>query len=167
MRATRPFAAVAAAVLGLACGGGGPGDRGVSEPPPPETTCPIPVAVAHPTFRGHVLPMLRLTCGANSAISCHGTPSPPGKVSYAASLDASAVHAQLLLEPANAPPGAGWRRIAPGDPARSWLLEKVTQDDPGGAGQAYGNRMPLGLPNLCAPTVETIRSWVAAGAKDD
>ncbi|HYD41755.1 MAG TPA: hypothetical protein VEB43_13085 [Anaeromyxobacter sp.] len=167
MRATRPFAALAAAVLVLACGGGGSDGLGVQEPPPPETTCPIPVAVASPTFREHILPVLRQTCGANSAISCHGTPSPRGHVSYAASLTASEIHAQLLAEPANAPLDAGWRRIAPGDPARSWLLEKVTKDDPGGAGQAYGNRMPLGLPNLCAPTVETIRSWVAAGAKDD
>jgi len=167
MRATRLFAAVGAAVLVHACGGGGSDGLGVSEPPPAETTCPIPVAVANPTFRADVLPVLRLNCGANSAISCHGTPSPRGHVSYAPSLGASEVHALLLAEPANAPLDAGWRRIAPGDPARSWLLEKVGKDDPGGAGQAYGNRMPLGLPNLCAPTVETIRSWVAAGAKDD
>ncbi len=167
MRATRLLAAVSAAAAVLACGGAGADDMGVQEPPPADTTCPIPVAVSHPTFRGDILPLLRLTCGANSAISCHGAPSPRGHVSYAASLGASEVHAQLLAAPANAPPGTEWRRIAPGDPARSWLLEKVTQDDPGGAGQAYGNRMPLGLPNLCAPTVETIRSWIAAGAKDD
>jgi hypothetical protein len=43
----------------------------------------------------------------------------------------------------------------------------VTEDDPGGAGQAYGNRMPLGLPDLCAPTVETLRTWITLGAQDD
>jgi hypothetical protein len=48
--------------------------------------------------------------------------------------------------------------------SHSWLIEKVTRDDPGGTGQAYGNRMPYGLPNLCAPTVQTLKNWITAGA---
>jgi len=112
--------------------------------------------------------MLRSTCGSGSATSCHGTPSPVGHVSYAPSLGAHEVWAQLVeVEPSSAPPGAGWRRVAAGDPARSWLVEKVTRDDPGGAGLAYGNRMPYGLPNLCAPTVQVLTAWIARGAPDD
>jgi hypothetical protein len=154
--------------VGCGAGGGGGGGGGSSSGGPGQTTCPIPTAVAHPTFRGDVLPMLRMTCGANSAISCHGTPSPRGHVSYAPELAAHDVWAQLVnVDPANAPAGEGWKRIAAGDPDHSWLLVKVTQDDPGGAGQAYGNRMPLGLPDLCDPTVETLRNWVAQGALDE
>ena len=135
--------------------------------PPPET-CPIPVAVAAPTFSGQVLPMLRSTCGAGSAISCHGTPSPAGHVSYAPSLTATEVWGQLVgVDPSSAPPGAGWKRVASADVAHSWLIEKVTRDDPGGTGQAYGNRMPLGLPNLCAPTVQTLKAWIERGAMND
>jgi hypothetical protein len=110
--------------------------------------------------------MFRSSCGAGSALSCHGTPSPAGHVSFAASLTSTQVRAQLVdVDPSNAPPG--WKRVAPGDPARSWLIEKVTRDDPGGAGQASGNRMPYGLPNLCAPTVQTLVRWIQLGALDD
>jgi hypothetical protein len=131
-------------------------------------TCPIPVAVAAPTFSGHVLPMLRSTCGSGSAISCHGTPSPVGHVSYASSLTAAEVWGQLVgVPPSNAPLGVGWMRIAAFDVPHSWLIEKVTQDNPGGAGQAYGNRMPYGLPNLCDPTVQTLKNWIELGALDN
>jgi hypothetical protein len=128
------------------------------------------VAVAAPTFARDVLPALRLSCGAGDAATCHGTPSPIGKVSYAEGLSAAAVLAGLKEAPANAPPtapgGGAWLRVAPGEPGRSWLLEKVTQDDPGGQGQAYGNRMPLQAPNLCAATVETLTAWIARGAPE-
>lgn len=159
--AVLPLLVAAAAACGGAAGERDPGT-------PPATTCPIPAAVEAPTFSGHVLPMLRTTCGAGSATSCHGSPSPVGHVSYSAQLSATEVHAQLVdVEPSNAPTGAGWKRIAPGDAARSWLIEKVTRDDPGGVGQAYGNRMPYGLPNLCDPTVQTIVSWIERGAPND
>jgi len=157
----------ALALLAAGCGG-----AAAPEPPaPPVTTCPIPVAVAAPTFARDVLPALRQSCGAGDAATCHGTPSPVGKVSYAPSLTAAAVLAGLKdAAPANAPaaaPGGGaWLRVAPGEPARSWLLAKVTQDDPGGAGQAYGNRMPLQAPNLCDATVQTLTTWIALGAPE-
>jgi hypothetical protein len=170
-RAVNPTMPRSALVLALAllaaCGGAG--DE--PEPAPPET-CPIPVAVAAPTFSGHVLPMLRSTCGAaDGATSCHGLPGPgvpAGHVSYANSLTPTQVRSQLVgVDPSNAPPGAGWKRVAAGDVAHSWLIEKITRDDPGGTGQAYGNRMPYGLPNLCAPTVQTVKAWITAGALND
>ncbi|MGC4001381.1 MAG: hypothetical protein QM767_29560 [Anaeromyxobacter sp.] len=158
---------LAAAAALLACAGA-EGNGSTTEPPPGQTTCPIPSAQDLPTFRATVLPMLQSTCGANSAISCHGTPSPRGHVSYSPALTADDIWAELVdVEPSSAPPGAGWLRIAAGDPSRSWLIEKVTQDDPGGAGQAYGNRMPLGLPDLCDPTVQTLRTWILLGAQND
>jgi hypothetical protein len=156
------------AALLSACGGPA-ADSGPSAPPsPPGETCPIPVAVAAPTFSGHVLPVFRSTCGAGSATACHGTPSPVGHVSFAPALAAADVRAQLVgIDPSSAPPGAGWKRVAAGDVAHSWLIEKITRDDPGGAGQAFGNRMPLGLPNLCAPTVQTLQAWIRLGALND
>ncbi len=62
--------------------------------------------------------------------------------------------------PTNAPPL--YLRIAPGDPAHSWLLVKITEDEPGGTG--YGARMPLGLPDVCPETVQAFTSWIIDGA---
>jgi hypothetical protein len=76
------------------------------------------------------------------------------------------VRNQLVnVVPANAPTGQGWLRVAPGDPAHSWILEKVTKDQPGGTG--YGARMPYAAPNLCQPTVDTLSAWIQAGALDN
>ncbi len=160
-------ALAALAALLCACGPAAPGGA-TAAPPQPVTTCPITVPIAAPTFGGDVLPLFRMTCGANSATSCHGSPSPVGHVSYAPELTATQVWSTLVnVVPSNAPLGAGWVRIAPNDPAHSWLVEKVTKDDPGGAGQAYGNRMPYGLPNLCDATVQTIVNWIDRGAPND
>jgi hypothetical protein len=140
----------------------------VAPPAPPGETCPITVAVAAPTFSAHVLPVFRSTCGSGSATACHGTPSPVGHISFAPALTATEVRAQLVgVDPSSAPLGAGWKRVAASSVVRSWLIEKVTQDNPGGTGQAYGNRMPLGLPNLCAPTVQTVKTWIELGALND
>jgi hypothetical protein len=145
-----------------------PADPFASTNTTPPTTCPITSAVNEPHFAAHVLPVLHQTCGAGSALTCHGTPSPAGHVSWSPTLAANQVWAQLVdVGPSNAPVGVGWKRIAPGDLGRSWLIEKVTRDDPGGAGQAYGNRMPYGLPNLCDATVQTIEAWILRGAPND
>lgn len=147
-----------AAALAAACGG--------AEPPAVPTTCPVPVAPAAPTFSGHVLPILRSSCGASSAATCHGGAAPPGHVSWDPARSAAEVRADLVdVDPANAPPGQGWKRIAPFDVGRSWLVEKVTSDQPGGSG--YGARMPYSLPNLCDGTVATIEGWIERGAPAD
>lgn len=143
--------------LVAACGGG-PGSMAQQ---PPATTCPIPAAVAAPTFRTDILPALRQSCGASSATSCHGGNTPPGHVSYDVSRSAAEVYGALYgVAPASAP--AGWLLVAPGDLAHSWIVEKVTKDQPGGTG--YGARMPYGAPDLCAPTLQTLESWIVAGA---
>jgi len=154
--------AIAAASL-AACAGSGTEPSPASSPP---TTCPVPVAIASPTFSADVLPrILHTSCGAGSAASCHGGTSPPGHVSWDPSRTAPEVLGDLVnVVPSNAPPGQGWLRVTPGDVAHSWLLEKVTRDSPGGSG--YGARMPYSLPNLCDPTVQTIASWIERGAPE-
>ena len=61
--------------------------------------------------------------------------------------------------PASAP--SGYLRIAPRDPAHSWLLVKITSDNPGGG---YGTRMPQVGANVCQATVDNITTWINAGA---
>jgi hypothetical protein len=74
------------------------------------------------------------------------------------------VHADLLKPPANAP-ATFTALIAPLDVPHSWLVEKVTKDQPGGTG--YGARMPYAAPNLCDATVATIETWINLGAPND
>jgi ABC-type transport system substrate-binding protein len=141
-----------------ACGGGG----GTSAPtvPPPATTCPIPVAKASPSWKTDLYPAIQSSCGS-AATSCHQGPSPTGHVVYSGTSDQ--VYAQLVgVVPASAP--AGYFRVAPGDLAHSWILEKVTKDNPGGG---YGARMPYAAPNLCQPTVDTLSAWISAGAHNN
>jgi len=147
--------------LALACGEGEPAGSPDGGGGPP-STCPIPTPVAAPTFSANVLPMLQATCGS-LATSCHGGATAAGHVQYATGPGRTAqdVYADLVnASPSNAP--AGFLRVKPGDPAQSWLFEKVTKDQPGGAG--YGARMPYGLPNLCQPTVDTLASWITQQA---
>jgi hypothetical protein len=130
-------------------------------------------ALSAPRFGADILPMLQSTCGGTSAAtSCHGGAAPPGKVVYATGPARSATDVWNDLVdavPANAPLGVGWKRIAKNDVAHSWLIEKVTQDDPGSpqAFGAYGARMPYSLPNLCAATVQTLKNWIDRGAPND
>ncbi len=99
-------------------------------------------------------------------MSCHGGgAAPAGHVVYGtfAGRTATDVRADLVNAPAaNAPAGAGWLRVKPFDPSRSWLLEKVTRDQPGGSG--YGARMPLDAPDLCPSTLNALTAWIAQGA---
>lgn len=143
-----------------ACGGGGGTS---STPPPTPTTCPIPVAKASPSFSTDIYPALQSSCGS-AAAGCHQGPSPTGHVIYSGT--SAEVYAQLVnVPPANAPAGQGWLRVKPGDVAHSWIIEKVTKDQPGGSG--YGARMPLAAPDLCQPTVDTLSAWISAGAPEN
>jgi hypothetical protein len=148
--------AIVSMLAAFGCGGtdasGGPGT----------STCPITVIPAHPTFTADILPALQASCGS-AATSCHGGPTASGHVDYSTSIARTAadVRAELVgVLPANAPPG--YDRVKAGDPAHSWIVVKVTSDQPGGTG--YGSRMPLGRPNLCQATVDTLVAWISAGA---
>ena len=154
MRTILPLALM---VLTGACGGGG-SSAPPPTPPPPATTCPIPVAKVSPSLAADLVPALQASCGS-ATTTCHGGASATGHIDFSGT--ATQIRTQLVnATPANAP--AGWLRVVPGDPAHSWLMVKVTQDQPGGTG--YGTRMPQGAPNLCQPTLDTLSAWISAGA---
>jgi len=143
-----------------ACGGGG-GTTAV--PPPTPTTCPITMAKTSPSFAADIVPALQSSCGS-AAATCHQGPAPTGHVIYSGT--PAEVYAQLVnVPPTNAPTSQGWLRVKPGDTAHSWIIEKVTKDQPGGSG--YGARMPLAAPDLCQPTVDTLSAWISAGAPNN
>lgn len=53
------------------------------------------------------------------------------------------------------------RRVAPGDPAGSYLYRKIT-----GAG-ITGDRMPQSLPPLSDAQIKLVRDWIRRGAPND
>ena len=145
----RPLIALA---LVVACGGSATLD----------TTCPIPTPIAAPTFTRDILPALQQSCGSGAS-TCHGGNAPYGHVAYSTDPPRTArnVYDDLTMPPPANAPATFLHRVTSGDSAHSWLVEKITKDQPGGAG--YGSRMPYGLPNVCPPTVTTITGWVDQG----
>lgn len=141
-------------------------DATPSRPPPP----PAPVVVLSPpppppSFRRDVLPTIVEHCA--SAEGCHGD-APTDSVLL--DLRAPAAYSELVGHAATARPGA--LRVAPGDPAASFLLDKL-----GGAlGPREGKAMPLdadtGVPIEPSPLPagyvdDVLRPWILAGAADD
>lgn len=83
---------------------------------------------------------------------CHaGAGAPLGlrlteDVSYAALVNTPSVEQPSL------------RRVAPGDPSASYLLQKISGT------AAVGDRMPLGVPPLSADMIAAVRQWITDGA---
>lgn len=53
-----------------------------------------------------------------------------------------------------------WVRVAPGNPGASMLMVQIG----GEPGPELEGLMPWGQPMLCAPMIDSIRRWIAAGA---
>lgn len=53
------------------------------------------------------------------------------------------------------------KRVAPGDPANSYLYRKIT-----GSG-ITGDRMPQSLPPLTDAQIALVRDWIRRGAPND
>lgn len=140
------------------CGGGGSSSGGGTTPPP-ASTCPLPTPIVAPTFSRDIYPALQSgSCGKSEATSCHGVgvnQSTGGHISYWRT--APEVYNDLLHMTPEAP---GYSFIKPNDPAHSWLLVKITTDNPLG----YGTRMPQQGANVCQATVDNITAWINAGA---
>lgn len=86
--------------------------------------------------------------------TCHKGASPAGGLS----LEGDA-RAQLVDKAASGVPGR--KRVVPGDPGASYLMDKLTLTKP-----AVGDPMPPGGA-LEAERIEMVRSWIAAGAQAD
>jgi hypothetical protein len=157
------------ALVLAACGGGGstasngtPGGGGT-----PASTCPLPTPIATPRFSVDIYPALHgdaalngSSCGS-ATTNCHGKSNPPnGHIRY--DLTAAEVFAELInAAPSSSP--AGWVLVKPGDSGKSWLIEKVTSNSPGGGG--FGTRMPQAAPDLCLASVDNFKAWIQAGAQ--
>jgi hypothetical protein len=92
------------------------------------------------------------TCGA---IGCH---DPIGKQE---NLILTAGRSYALIVNVNSNQMGGLKRIAPNDPANSYLYRKIT-----GAG-ITGDRMPQGGPFLNDAQIKLVRDWIRRGAPND
>lgn len=149
-----PVAIRTAIVLALAagaCGGGSadsPPDLGADAAAFPDAT----VEAAAPAR----LSQIEATIFTRSCTfsTCHGDPSPKQELRLVAP-----TYAGLVQVAATGAPGR--IRVVPGRPDESYLVEKLTRMTP-----AAGEQMPPSQP-LPAAEIEMIRSWIAAGARDD
>jgi hypothetical protein len=155
------------ALLLLACGG--------TVDPPAEERCDVQEPAAEgapePTFervRETVFP----SCGFSR---CHPAVNPPGRAVISARDElAQRVYDDLVGAPASTdvedrPPPDVPLRVAPGDPAASFLVWKIVGHDPEDPGRPVaGERMPLGCSGGgCLPCdrQQLVWRWIAAGAR--
>ena len=98
-------------------------------------------------FAGAVQPIFTASCG------CHGGAQPAQSLSLA---EGSAFAALVGVDSVGLP---GTLRVQPGDPAASFLAQKLGPNPPQGA------RMPVGG-SLSAAQIDLISQWIAAGAPE-
>jgi methionine-rich copper-binding protein CopC len=134
---------IAALIAG--CAGNGKG-LDANGRPPAESGAGLPPATGA-TFKA-----VQDTIFTPLCTSCHaGAAAPLGL-----RLDAANSYA-LLVNVASVEVGS-LRRVLPGDPGNSYLVQKIE------GRAAVGARMPLGGPVLTQANIDLIRQWIAAGA---
>lgn len=106
------------------------------------------------TFSADVLPILTAQC---SAPGCHSGMRPQADLS----LTASTAYASLVGG-ASVQCSDGRLRVAPGDPAGSYLMDKLL-----GIDLCSGTRMPKTGQSLSAAELSAISAWICAGALND
>ena len=132
-------------------------------------------ATSTPSFRRDIQPIFAVSCALSTA--CHGTDrgaAPQNHPLLGPSPQIAADDAMLrammdeLLRPSEKAPVL--RRIAPGRPQDSFLLQKVDGtyacghvDCPAGC----GGRMPLVGDPLPPETIDQIRDWILQGAQNN
>ncbi len=129
--------------IGLSgCAGNG---EGLDETGRPMDNGPLPLVPTFASIQQNVFTPICTTCHA-------GASAPLGlrldeASSYAALVNAASVEVPVL------------RRVLPGDPDASYLIQKLE------GRAAVGSTMPLGQAPLPAATIAVIRQWIAQGAQ--
>jgi cytochrome c5 len=137
----------ALAVL-VACGEGTP----AGPDPVPQSDASMPVSYAR-----DVRPIFAVRC-----VRCHFTGVPGIRVDLENPFDPE--HG-VVNRPNTWPDAPTQVLVVPGKPEESFLIEKITRTDLDPATE--GVPMPRKGAPLTADELETVRSWIAAGASDD
>ena len=109
---------------------------------------PVDPTATFTRVKSEILP----TC---SAVGCHGRIAPQESLV----LTSDVAYAQIVGVASIETPSL--KRVAPGDPANSYLYRKIT-----GAG-ITGDRMPQGGPFLTDAQISLVRDWIRRGAPND
>ncbi len=125
--------------VGLDANGRPPGESGAGQPPP--------VAGAN-DFRTIQDTILTPLCAG-----CHAGASAP----VGLRLDSANAYAALVNVPSVQV--SSLRRVNPGDPTNSYLLQKLE------GRSAVGSRMPLGGAPVSQAALDLVRGWIAGGAR--
>ncbi len=136
-----------AALYGCGGGGGGGGNNMPPQPPPP----PPPPAF-NPVFSDVQSNVFTPTC---ATAGCHqGAGAPQG-------LRLDEVNSFALLVDVDSMEVPAVKRVAPGDPDNSYLIQKLEGT------ATVGDQMPQGGTPLPQANINIIRQWITDGALDD
>jgi hypothetical protein len=153
VRARRAFVVCAAACL-AGCGGGGARrlDATVDVPPAIDPRA----AICTQAEGGTTVEFGTVqTIFAQDCVLCHGA-------GYAVDLRAGFAWASLVNQPAPAPESCGGTLVVPGDPASSYLYQKLTNPHPcSGSQMPRTDLFPDPLPSC---VIALIEGWIAEGA---
>jgi hypothetical protein len=133
---------IALAVALAGCAGNG---EGLDENGRPVDTGPQPLTATFASIQENVFTPICTRCHAGAA-------APAGL-----RLDEASSYAMLVNTPSVEVPGL--RRVRPGDPDLSYLVQKVE------GRAAVGARMPLNAPPLSQAMIDVIRQWISEGAQ--
>lgn len=163
------FAALALGALALACGGGGDANGTTTES---AKTCSADVAsaseLASPvvSFETDVAPIFAKACAFSSCHGSHGAGNHGLFLAANGTDGMSAVKTSLAGTSQELP---SMKFVAPGDPQNSFVLHKLDGDlcglDAQCVGGACGVSMPQGNDLLPQASRDTVRRWIAQGAK--
>jgi hypothetical protein len=166
------------AILVLAgCASADPTPKPTTEPAPsnptPTAKCaayevPAGTDLTKPTvsFKTQVFPFLTQTCGLSR--SCHQSSSNNNGV-FLGGTDTAAVRTAITSVPT--PELGSMNFVAPGDPAKSYLMHKLDGDhclfDAQCIDGSCQDRMPLSGQEADVSTRDMVRRWIAQGALDN
>jgi hypothetical protein len=89
--------------------------------------------------------------GACGTTACHGGARPADGLDLSSASQAQAELVNVASEQCS-----GKKRVLPGDPSQSYLVNKLT-----GVGMCSGSQMPKGKGALSATDIETVRTWIS------
>jgi hypothetical protein len=128
---------------------------------PPGTDLTTPVV----SLRNDVVPILTSSCAFST---CHGEKTSPGNNglylgTQQGTPDATAIHASVLATAVS----YDMPVVTPGDPSQSFLMHKADGDACTLCKNLCGESMPQSTQLLPVASRDTIRRWIAQGAKDN
>jgi hypothetical protein len=121
----------------------------------------LTVLVANAAPAAATLTQIQQTVFSPRCAGCHDGSQPPGGA-LPGSMDLRAGNSFASLVAARSLEQPALLRVAPGDPASSYVIQKLE-----GAAGISGARMPFGGPFLDQAATDEVKSWIAAGAPNN